>query len=137
MYAGGDAGAFDSSGDLGILSANTNSGVFGILNSGDALIQAQPVPVAAADEVQVGPAVIRSNVAGDTVEEYTVEITKLFSAEDSDTRDMMLSVTDPRLLEQTGGIVQGMVLRYNSDNTGKPCNCKGFRRFPHPPSTEE
>ena len=26
----------------------------------------------------------------------------------SDTRDLMLRVTDPRLLEKTGGIVQGM-----------------------------
>lgn len=113
-------GAFDSSGDLGALFANTDSGVFGTLSGTDALVQVRPVPVAAADEVQVGPAVIRSNVAGETVEEYTVEITKLFSAGDSDTRDLMLTVTDPRLLERTGGIVQGMVLRYNRDNTGKP-----------------
>lgn len=44
---------------------------------------------------------------GTEVEEYTVEILKVYS-NTSDTRDLMLRVTDPRLLEKTGGIVQGM-----------------------------
>lgn len=101
-------GAFETQTDLGALYANTESGVFGKLTDKTILADAQPVPVAAADEVRVGQAVIRSNVAGSTVEEYTVEITKLFSATDDDTRDLMLTVTDPRLLESTGGIVQGM-----------------------------
>ena len=52
--------------------------------------------------------VIRSNVAGDTVEEYTVEITRIFPQNGEDTRNLMLKVTDERLLEATGGIVQGM-----------------------------
>ena len=48
-----------------------------------------------------------------------MEITKLFPhAEDG--RDMMVKVTDPALLEATGGIVQGMVVSYNRDNTGNP-----------------
>lgn len=37
-----------------------------------------------------------------------MEITKVYLADDGDTRDLMLTVTDPRLLEGTGGIVQGM-----------------------------
>ena len=40
--------------------------------------------------------------------EYEVEIIKLYSATDDDTRDMMIKVTDPDLLAATGGIVQGM-----------------------------
>ena len=106
--AGELRGDFDLTGDLGSLYANTNSGVFGTLNDDSIAQGLEPVPVAAASEVTVGPAVIRSNVAGEAVEEYTVEITKLFDAGDEDTRDMMITVTDPRLLEGTGGIVQGM-----------------------------
>ena len=50
---------------------------------------------------------IHSNVSGEEVRAYEVEITKLFPhAEDG--RDMMVKVTDPALLEATGGIVQGM-----------------------------
>ena len=42
------------------------------------------------------------------VEEYTVEITHLYDSGGTDTRELMVKVTDPRLLEATGGIVQGM-----------------------------
>jgi len=42
------------------------------------------------------------------VEEYDVEILRVYSTDDNDTRDMMIRITDPRLLETTGGIVQGM-----------------------------
>ena len=66
-----------------------------------------PVPVAEEDEVHTGQATILSNVSGTQVEEYTVEILKVYD-DSKDTRDLMLRVTDQRLLEQTGGIVQGM-----------------------------
>ena len=52
---------------------------------------------------------IRANVAGDAVEEYTVEILKVLPGA-ADGREMVLSVTDPALIAPTGGIVQGMVL---------------------------
>ena len=55
----------------------------------------------------MGAATILSNIAGDQVEEYAVEITRVYPS-GGDTRDLMIRVTDPRLLEATGGIVQGM-----------------------------
>ena len=65
------------------------------------------MPVAAAEEVHPGPATILSNVEGDSVEEYDIEILQV--VEDSaDGRDLVISVTDPELLSATGGIVQGM-----------------------------
>lgn len=99
-------GAFSSSQDLGTLYANTESGVFGHLQD-PSTFTGTPVPVATAEEVHTGQATILANVAGTEVEEYTVEILKVYS-NTSDTRDLMLRVTDPRLLEKTGGIVQGM-----------------------------
>lgn len=101
-------GTFGTGGDIGDLWANTDSGVFGTLSNASMLDGLQPVAVASASEVRTGPAVILSSVSGDGVKEYSVEITKLFSADDDDTRDMMLTVTDPELLAATGGIVQGM-----------------------------
>ena len=41
-----------------------------------------------------------------TVEEYEVEITQVLS--ETGNRNLLLTVTDPKLLETTGGIVQGM-----------------------------
>lgn len=99
-------GAFESDVDMGTLTANTTSGIFGYVQ-GDELALREPVEVAGRDQVKEGPAVIYSNVSGDEIREYQVEITKLYPAA-QDGRDMMIKVTDPALLEATGGIVQGM-----------------------------
>ena len=47
-----------------------------------------------------------SNVSGDTVEEFAVEVVRVL--ESGGTQDLLLEITDQRLLEATGGIVQGM-----------------------------
>ena len=59
------------------------------------------------DEVHAGPATIRSNVDGDAVREYDIEILKVNGGA-SDGRELLISVTDPELIASTGGIVQGM-----------------------------
>lgn len=99
-------GKFDLSADIGSLWANTGHGVFGRLNK-DALEPGEALAVADREQVETGKALIYSNVSGDEVRAYQVEITKLFPHAD-DGRDMMVKVTDPALLEATGGIVQGM-----------------------------
>ena len=101
-------GAFQTDRDLGTLYANTPGGVFGTLSTSDFFQETEPVEVAAREEVHTGKAVIRSNVAGDTTEDYEVEIIRIFPENEQDTRNLMLKVTDSRLLETTGGIVQGM-----------------------------
>ena len=99
-------GEFDLTADIGELWANTSHGVYGALD-GKALDLAEPVEVASKDQVETGKALIYSNISGEEVRSYEVEITKLFPHAD-DGRDMMIKVTDPALLEATGGIVQGM-----------------------------
>jgi stage IV sporulation protein B len=51
--------------------------------------------------------VIRSNVRGNQVDEFEIEITKLLR-NSSDGREMVICVKDPDLIAETGGIVQGM-----------------------------
>lgn len=101
-------GTFQIQRDMGGLYANTHSGVFGSLTEESLTAGRKAMAVAERDEVQTGQATILSNIAGDTVEEYTVEISRIYPQSGTDTRNLMLKVTDPRLLEQTGGIVQGM-----------------------------
>ena len=101
-------GDFDLTADLGELYANTERGIFGYLEDEGLTQGLQPVEVAGRDEVRTEKATILSNVSGDTVEEYQVEITHLYPDNEGDSRNLMLQVTDPRLLETTGGIVQGM-----------------------------
>ena len=102
--AGELRGDFDLTSDLGGLYANTSSGVFGTLEAEYAPALAQAVPTG---EPMTGPAVIRSNVQGDEVREYDIKILKTVQGS-ADGRDMVISITDPALLETTGGIVQGM-----------------------------
>jgi stage IV sporulation protein B len=101
-------GAFKTNRDLGVLSSNTQCGIFGRLDDRSMIRGLTPLPVAARDEVEAGPATILSNVSGDEVREYSIEIIKIFAKNPSDPRDFMVRVTDPALLAATGGVVQGM-----------------------------
>lgn len=90
---------------LGALTKNTPQGIFGLTKAG---WKGEPLPVADFEEVQAGSAVIRSTVSGDTVQEYSVDILKIYPEDRADGRNFLIKVTDPQLLETTGGIVQGM-----------------------------
>ena len=90
---------------IAALSKNTLQGVFGKANvpfSGDAL------PTAAVSEIKTGPAIIRSTIQNGSTQEYSVEILKIYPHSSQEGRNMLLKVTDERLLETTGGIIQGM-----------------------------
>ena len=90
---------------LAPLTKNTAQGVFG---AAEGLWQGQAMEVAEAGEVCVGPAIIRSTVEGTMPRDYSVEILKIYPNNGASGRNLMLKVTDPALLETTGGIVQGM-----------------------------
>ena len=90
---------------IGVLNKNTVQGVFGQM---DIQLQGEPLPVASSDQIRTGSATIRSTVRGQSVQEYSVEILKIYPNADPSGRNMLLRITDPALLETTGGIVQGM-----------------------------
>ncbi len=98
-------GSADTAQALGIIRKNTAQGVFGVSRG---QLRGEPLPVAEFDQVHTGSAAIRSTISGDTVREYSVEIMKIYPQDRSDGRNFLLKVTDPALLEATGGIVQGM-----------------------------
>ena len=91
---------------LGDLSANTTRGIFGSVNE-NGWSPEQAIEAAEPSETVLGAAEILSTVEGEEPQRYGVEIVRLYSGS-ADGRDMMLKITDPRLLEKTGGIVQGM-----------------------------
>ena len=98
-------GAMSDPAPVGQVLKNTPSGIFGKSQKGWA---GQSLSVAQTDEIKTGPAVIRSTVKDSSVQEYSVEILKIYPNSHSSGRNMLIKVTDPRLLETTGGIVQGM-----------------------------
>lgn len=100
-------GDFSVQRDVGTVSANTDGGIFGTVADQDFLEQAKPIPIATAQDVTTGKATILATVSGSETQEYEVEIVKLYD-DSQPTRNLLLRVTDQRLLSTTGGIVQGM-----------------------------
>jgi len=98
-------GALNTDVLLGQLTGNTTRGVFG--TAPDAW-EGQAVPVAACEEIKLGSAAIRSTISEGAPRDYSVEIIKLYPKSRADGRNMLIKVTDPELLNATGGIVQGM-----------------------------
>ena len=98
-------GVFTGSG-TGKLLGNTESGIYGMYDSSSNA--AQMLPVAMYYEVNPGKATILCEVDASGTHAYDVEITKLFSNPDAKQKNLVVKVTDPELIEKTGGIVQGM-----------------------------
>ena len=98
-------GALEDPQPVGALVKNTPQGVFGTITAN---ANTPAVSVATREQVHTGDAVIRSTIDDNSVQEYSVEILKIYPGSNPSGRNMLLKVTDQRLLDTTGGIVQGM-----------------------------
>lgn len=95
---------------MGELSANTGKGIFGMLDEDELrayLRQYQACKVANKQEITQGPAQIISEVSGALVT-YDIEISYVDYLAMDTNKGLHIRVTDPELIELTGGIVQGM-----------------------------
>lgn len=94
---------------LGNIEKNSSFGIFGKLNNPmpHPLFQ-KPIPIAFAEEVKEGPAEILTVIDGNRIERFSIEIVNVIRQRYPSTKNMIIKITDPRLLEKTGGIVQGM-----------------------------
>jgi len=99
----------ESRGSIGQVSVNSAYGVYGKLNDKiKNIIPERIYPIAVRTEVKEGPAIILANVLGQEVNEYTIEIEKVFMKSNDGSKGMIIRITDEKLLDITGGIVQGM-----------------------------
>ena len=96
--------------NIGKIYKNTNFGIYGIVDNLSALglDNSKEMEVLLREEIQTGPATILSSLDGNKVEEYNIEIEKVYLNNNYDNKSMLIKVTDERLLEKTGGIIQGM-----------------------------
>lgn len=101
-------GEYELTRDQGVLYKNTNSGIFGKITDKNVYEEGTAIEAAEPQMLKEGKAQIIANVDGEETKAYDIEIVRLYSGADNSLRDMMVSVTDKRLLEKTGGIVQGM-----------------------------
>ncbi|HMM21283.1 MAG TPA: SpoIVB peptidase [Selenomonadales bacterium] len=94
---------------LGNIQKNTQFGIYGQLTAPlAAKSKEEALPVASMSQVQTGPAEILTVVDGQQIEHFRIEIQKVNLQETPEGKGLVIKVTDPRLLEKTGGIVQGM-----------------------------
>lgn len=93
---------------LGEIHSNTEEGIFGTVNERYLKeVKAEPVEIGFRQEVEKGKAYLRSGVSGE-VKDYEIEILKVDYSTSHTNKSLVIQVTDPELLELTGGIVQGM-----------------------------
>ena len=98
-------GSLQGKDPIGKICKNTQQGIFGTTEVG---WEGAAFPIASNKKIKTGEAKIISNVHGNEVQEYSVEILKIYPTSRGGGRNMLIKVTDPALLELTGGIVQGM-----------------------------
>ncbi|MFR8104359.1 MAG: SpoIVB peptidase [Clostridia bacterium] len=103
-------GSIENQTKLGEVYKNTNLGVYGKLtNSLPLNIQKRDaLEVAPREEIKLGKATILCTLENNQKKEYEVEIEKLYLNNNENNKSMLLKVIDPKLLESTGGIIQGM-----------------------------
>lgn len=98
-------GAFSEENPIGDIQKNLPVGIFGTMDP--PLPAGSALPLADPALVRTAQAQILSNVEGNEVQSFAVEILKV-DPNDSEGRNFLLQVRDEELIARTGGIVQGM-----------------------------
>lgn len=94
---------------IGDIQKNTPFGIYGrtqekIVNN----LYPDAIPIASMNQVQEGPAELLTVIEGQEIEKFSVDIQKINMQDSPGSKGLVIKVTDPRLLEKTGGIIQGM-----------------------------
>lgn len=93
---------------LGNIFSNAECGIYGKMFNGYKAKKERLYPIGLRGQVKAGPATILSNIEGNNIEEFDIVIEKVARQSFSGPKGMVIRVTDKRLLNTTGGIVQGM-----------------------------
>lgn len=97
---------YDPDKKIGIIEKNTELGISGEVFDMERLPH-EKVMVGYQQEVKEGKAKLLTNL-NEEVKAYDIEITEIYRNKSKTNKAFEIQVTDPRLLEETGGIVQGM-----------------------------
>lgn len=104
--AGELTGEFSQDNPIGKIRKNNSFGIFGDYT--EDINGFQKIRTAAREEVKPGKAYVYTTINGEKPEYYSIDIVKATEQTRPDTKSMVITVTDKRLIEKAGGIVQGM-----------------------------
>jgi stage IV sporulation protein B len=92
---------------IGKIEKNSRFGIYGILSKNFKTTK-KPIPIAYSSQIKLGPAEIYTVIKDRQVQKFRVEIIKIFRQDIPKDKGIVIRVTDPELLKETGGIIQGM-----------------------------
>ncbi len=93
---------------LGTIDKNTEAGIYGTIDRIDEVFEEQiPIKTAKKEEIVEGDATIRCYIDNE-LKEYDIQVTDIDTSSSEINKGLVIQVTDPELLEKTGGIIQGM-----------------------------
>lgn len=117
-------GTIENQQTIGEISKNTGFGIYGKVDNISSLdIDAsKEMEVALRDEIKIGKAKILCNLDNKNVQEYEIEIKKIYKENNYNNKSMEIEITDERLINKTGGIIQGMS-RITNNSKWKICRC--------------
>ena len=103
-------GSIENGTTLGKVSKNTALGIYGNITDVSRLniSTAKEMEVANRSEITTGKAEIMCELENGKIQNYEIEIQKIFIDNNENNKSMLIKVTDKELIEKTGGIIQGM-----------------------------
>ena len=103
-------GSINEQSKIGKIEKNSIFGIYGTIEDITKVnpYNNQAIDVATRSEIQLGDATILCSIDGKKIEEYRIQIDKIYINNDYNNKSMLIKVTDEELLKKTGGIIQGM-----------------------------
>lgn len=103
-------GTIEEQDTIGNIDKNTQFGIYGKMKniSNLNIDKSKEMEVALRDEIKLGKATILCSLDNRKVEEYEIEIKKIYKENNYNNKSMEIKITDEKLIEKTGGIIQGM-----------------------------
>lgn len=103
-------GTIEEQDTIGNIDKNTQFGIYGKMKniSNLNIDKSKEMEVALRDEIKLGKATVLCSLDNRKVEEYEIEIKKIYKENNYNNKSMEIKITDEKLIEKTGGIIQGM-----------------------------
>ena len=103
-------GTIENSQNLGNIYKNTSFGVYGKLKNTNNIevTSRQEMNIALRNEIKTGKAEILCELENGKTEKYEIEIKKLYLNNNENNKSMVIKITDEKLINKSGGIIQGM-----------------------------
>nr|WP_294494864.1 SpoIVB peptidase [uncultured Mediterraneibacter sp.] len=93
---------------LGSIDKNTEAGIYGTIDRIDELFSEKvPIETATKNDIHKGKATIRCYIDNE-LKDYEIQVTGIDTSGSEINKGLVIQITDPELLEKTGGIIQGM-----------------------------